>query len=98
MKNAVVFLLLTAVIAVAGTPDPFPVVPDPMPLAIESPAPKATLATHSHRCVACGTVFAHGDDSYGNAEAHKCPKCGYGPNWEIYQRFAQPSTTPNCPT
>jgi hypothetical protein len=36
---------------------------------------------HSHRCAACGYVWSHGEDSFGNVAAHTCPKCGRGPWW-----------------
>lgn len=44
-------------------------------------------ATHSHRCPRCGNIWAHADDSFGKASDHLCPSCGYGPVWQVYQRF-----------
>lgn len=37
---------------------------------------KSTAGLHSHRCAACGAEWWHGSESFGNANAHKCPKCG----------------------
>ena len=31
---------------------------------------------HYHQCPECGTVWKHGDDSYGSSDAHECPNCG----------------------
>jgi hypothetical protein len=31
---------------------------------------------HAHRCPACGTVWQHGQSSFGDAGAHSCPACG----------------------
>lgn len=39
-------------------------------------AMKSTAGLHSHRCSACGAEWWHGSESFGNANAHKCPKCG----------------------
>lgn len=31
---------------------------------------------HNHQCRLCGKVWSHGDDKFGNANAHACPSCG----------------------
>lgn len=31
---------------------------------------------HRHRCDSCGRVWEHGEDCYGDWNAHKCPRCG----------------------
>lgn len=64
--------------------------PDAKPV----PVVRAQPATHSHRCPACGTVWSHGDDSFGNVAAHRCPRCGRV-QWQVYQRLA---VKPPCPT
>jgi predicted RNA-binding Zn-ribbon protein involved in translation (DUF1610 family) len=40
---------------------------------------------HSHQCQRCGNVFSHSEANFGNASAHMCPKCGYGPNYRVLQ-------------
>lgn len=53
-------------------------------------APKALPRgpLHSHRCPFDGTVWTHGDGSFGNRAAHACPKCGRV-IWQVYQRNVQ---------
>lgn len=56
----------------------------------ELPKPQSSrkvVATHNHRCPRCGNVWAHGDDSFGKVQDHICPSCGFGPVWNVYQRF-----------
>jgi predicted nucleic acid-binding Zn-ribbon protein len=31
---------------------------------------------HEHECDRCHTVWAHGDESFNNEAAHRCPNCG----------------------
>lgn len=31
---------------------------------------------HSHTCPRCGNTWSHGSESFGNAAAHRCAKCG----------------------
>ena len=57
----------------------------PQPVKLATPVKKE--ATHSHRCPRCGNIWAHADDSFGKIDDHICPKCGYGPVWNVYQRF-----------
>lgn len=40
---------------------------------------------HSHRCPYDGTTWVHGDDSHGNAAAHRCPQCGRLV-WQVHAR------------
>ena len=51
-----------------------------------APVKPQKLATHSHRCAACGTIWAHADDSFGKVADHTCPNCGRV-QWQVYQRF-----------
>lgn len=77
---------------------------DPPAIVRKVEKPKAVVvkrpaaATHSHVCGRCGTEFWHGDDSFGKAADHACPKCGYGPNWTIYRRASATFADPLCPT
>lgn len=44
---------------------------------------------HKHKCPRCGNVWQHGDNNAGDAQAHMCPECGYGPVWLKMQNWAQ---------
>lgn len=64
-----------------------------------------TTAGHSHLCPRCLTEFWHTHDSKGNAAAHRCPQCGYGPVWNV-NRYGPvkvgitnpvPTLNPSCP-
>jgi predicted RNA-binding Zn-ribbon protein involved in translation (DUF1610 family) len=37
---------------------------------------------HEHECESCKTVWRHGAESAGNAEAHSCPNCGQMQWWK----------------
>ena len=61
---------------------------------LQSPAPALKFHgadEHSHKCSRCGHEFWHTDASFGNAEAHRCPACGWGPNWQQYRRGSSPA-------
>ena len=66
------------------------VVVNKMPAVPPAPA-AAPQVLHWHRCGACGTMWAHADDSFGSVPAHTCPRCGRGP-W--FQKVAAPADCP----
>jgi hypothetical protein len=84
----IVVLLLVAGTAYADLPQSTlpplsQVFPKPAPVIIQPViVPRIREPQHSHRCGACGFVFSHGESSFGNAQAHRCPKCGAGPWWQ----------------
>lgn len=39
---------------------------------------------HRHRCDECGCVWAHDNGQAGNRQAHMCPRCDAGPQWDRY--------------
>lgn len=75
--------------------------PKPVPRPVIRPRPQVRESQHSHCCGRCGYVWTHGQSSFGNVQAHTCPKCGSGPWWQ--QASSMPSTISmpsirNCPT
>lgn len=62
-----------------------PKAPDKPKTSFAAPTIKSGQSLHSHQCGRCGYVFSHTSASFGNAQEHMCPKCGFGPNWRVLQ-------------
>jgi len=102
----IVVLLLVAGVAYADLPQstlpplsslqPKPVIVQPI---IQFVPSRPREPQHSHRCGACGYVWTHGESSFGNRQAHTCPKCGAGPWWtQLPGSRRTMISVPNCPT
>ena len=100
-------LLLVAGVAYADVPQcnlpPLSqVFPKPKPVIIPVIQPVIPLIRepqHSHRCGRCGYTWTHGESSFGNVQAHTCPKCGSGPWWtQVPGSRRTMISMPNCPT
>src|SRR4051812_29347381 len=67
-------VLVALALLTAPAPTPPPKLPPPVPV-IRAPK-KLPVAMHTHRCPRDGTEISHTHASFGDAEAHRCPKCG----------------------
>ena len=88
MVIAGVMLFLIGTIAQPYEPPPVKGY-NPPPVMVQKAKPVVITrraGDHSHLCPRCRTEWWHGSGSFGRANDHHCPACGYGPVLQVYRR------------